>query len=1035
MTSEREQLESAILALEAQRETLGEGAVDAAVGGLRQKLADLAVQAPTGQRKLVTILFADVSGFSALSETMDAEDANEALNAVWEQLDAVVQAHEGTIDKHIGSVLMAIWGAEAAREDDPEQATRAGLAIQQALADFVGSRTELSLKLRIGLNTGPVLVGELSTTGEFTAIGDTVNVASRLQDAATPGQMLISQDTYRHVRGVFAVEQQPPMEVRGRSELVQTYLVRAAKPRAFRIGTRGVEGIETHLIGREAELKLLQDTFRAVTDEQSARLLLITGDAGVGKSRLIHEFTIWMELQPDPWWFFQGRAYEPNINQPFSLIRDLLAFRFEVQDNEPAAVAREKFVAGVAQFMGGDSEEAAHLIGQLVGLDFSTSPHVAGILSDPQQLRRRAIRHLAQFFRAVATSGGATVALLVEDTHWADEGSLDLIRTLADECGDVRLVMLCAARSRLFERFPSWGQGLGNLLRVELEPLSKNNCSRLMQDILRKADSVPDALRELIVNRAEGNPFYVEELVKILIEDGVIVPGVDQWRIEPSKLVAVRIPQTLTGVLQARIDNLPPEEKLALQRASVVGREFWDGAVQHLSGGQADIAALLAGLSQRQLIFRQEPSALSGNHEFAFKNAILCDVTYDTVLKRLRGDYHRQTAEWLVAQSGERLREFAGLIADHYEQAGQVELASRYLLQAAEQAMEVCAYREAIDGYERAQKLLRGHDAQRIGVLGRLAEALCRVSDYGRAVKYLQESLNLARTAGDRLAQIQAYYVLGQIDYDQGKFDESIEKHWAGLEIARELGDKKSIARTLYLLGFTYLQIEQLSECRACFDESLALARELNDRHTIAANLSGLGTMATVEEKYDEAVTFFEPALELAREINDRERIVIIVNNLGWTTHLAGDQAKSKAYLEQALADSEEIGANFRNMQVTLNLGHTLTSMGDISGARAAYQYAIYRGQRLGAMGGLLEAVVGLAGLLEAEGDDQDAAEWIGMALSHAASRSDAQQVAKPIQARLAENLPAEDLNAAYERGASLSLATVLRKALGDDPE
>ncbi len=305
---EIQQLEQMIAAFEAQRPTLGDAMVDAALGPMREKLAALQAQAaPTEQkRKQVTVLFADVSGFTALSETLDPEEITELLNALWVRLDAAIGTQGGRVDKHIGDAVMALWGADAAREDDPERAIRAALAMQAELEVF-GDAHSAPLAMRIGVNTGPALLGEVGSTREFTAMGDAVNLAARLEQAAPVGGVLISHDTYRLAPGMFDVVAQPPLEVKGKSEPVQTYVVLRAKARSFRMARRGVEGIETRMVGRDAELLALREAYAdALCCE--ARLALVVGEAGVGKSRLLLEFERWLDSEPEQPRFFRGRA-------------------------------------------------------------------------------------------------------------------------------------------------------------------------------------------------------------------------------------------------------------------------------------------------------------------------------------------------------------------------------------------------------------------------------------------------------------------------------------------------------------------------------------------------------------------------------------------------------------------------------------------------------------------------------------------------------------------------------------------------------
>ena len=281
---DRTQIEQAIAALETQRHILGDAVVDASLVALRQQLAALIAPARSvdQQRKQATILFADLSGFTALSERMDAEDVTELMNALWSRLDQVIVERGGYIDKHIGDAVMALWGVGTAREDYPEQATRAALGLHAAVAGFAQVRG-IALQIRVGINTGPVLFSPVGTTAEYTALGDAVNIASRLEHAAPLGGVLVSHDTYRHVRGLFDVEAQAPLTVKGKSEPLSVYLVQREKPRAFRQRTRWVEGIETRMVGREGELQHLRDAYADVVTEGSLRMVTVVGDAGLGK--------------------------------------------------------------------------------------------------------------------------------------------------------------------------------------------------------------------------------------------------------------------------------------------------------------------------------------------------------------------------------------------------------------------------------------------------------------------------------------------------------------------------------------------------------------------------------------------------------------------------------------------------------------------------------------------------------------------------------------------------------------------------------
>ncbi|MEW5718106.1 MAG: adenylate/guanylate cyclase domain-containing protein, partial [Chloroflexota bacterium] len=855
--NEHAKLEQAIAALEAQRNILGDAAVDVAVTALREKLAAAQTQEPE-RRKQVTILFADIVGFTALSESLDAEDVTALMNALWQRLDAAITSHGGAIDKHIGDAVMAVWGAQTAREDDPEQAIRAALAMQAELRAYADTQ-QRALQMRIGINTGPVLLGAVGTMSEYTAMGDTVNVASRLQHAAPVGGVLISHDTYRQVRGVFDLQLQAPLAVKGKIEPIQAYVVVRAKPRAFRIRTRGVEGIETRMIGRQAELAQLQSSLRDVIAKRELRAITLVGEAGIGKSRLLYEFSNWCDLQTERICLFRGRASEETSRLPYALVRDLFAFRFEIADSDALSIAHAKLERGIADAMRGDVDAVmkAHFIGHLIGLDFSSSPYLRALLNDARQIRDRALHYLAQFLTAMTRAEGiAATLILLEDLQWADDASLDALTNVLPGCRDLPMLLLGLARPTLLERRPQWCEpAAGHAYqhtRLDVQLLSPDESRQLVNEILKKVPRVPETLRELIVSGAEGNPFYLEELVKMLIDEQVIIPGEEEWRVEPARLATLRVPSTLTGVLQARLDSLPGGERDTLQRASVVGRVFWDSAVAALSDAprvENQIASPvwrglrdnLGTLRARELIFRRKASSFAGTDEYGFQHTLLRDVTYETVLKRLRRIYHARAAAWLIERSGERADEYAGLIAEHFERAAESAPAVDWYTRAGTVARARSAFTVAVAYFARALALT-SRDAASFSILARqLGEVHLRLGDFPAARQALQDAQATAQNDADRAA---ALTVLAELTNASGDYAGASALLAQALPLARAGGDRTTLARALEDWGAIHWQRGNLIGARLALDESLALARALGDVTQELSTLNRLGAVA-----------------------------------------------------------------------------------------------------------------------------------------------------------------------------------------------
>ncbi|MGH9390751.1 MAG: ATP-binding protein, partial [Vicinamibacteria bacterium] len=409
---------------------------------------------------------------------------------------------------------LVLWGRDRAREDDPESAIRAALAMRdRALADarsVLGAgwepTEESPLPFSGGITTGPVLLERESDSGTYTASGAPITLAGRLKDSAPGGGILVAHETYTLVRGIFTFQQSDPLRVRGRKEPLDVYLVTQVKPRAFRLKARGIEGVETKMIGREIELRLLQEALTLTLEDGETQVVTVVGEAGVGKSRLLYEFSNWMELQEQTVWLFQARATQPSMLQPYSLTRDLFSFRFRILDSDPLAQVHEKFVQGIEGFLGAGSARKAYFIGQLVGFDFSDKPEVDVALQDGDTFRRIAQQYLGEFFTSASRTN--PVVIHIEDIHWADDRSLDLINNLVRENTELPLFVLCMARPSLYERRPQWGEGQRFHERIQLDPLSQLSSRRLVRELLKNVPEVPTALRDLVVDRADGNPFY-----------------------------------------------------------------------------------------------------------------------------------------------------------------------------------------------------------------------------------------------------------------------------------------------------------------------------------------------------------------------------------------------------------------------------------------------------------------------------------------------------------------------------------------------
>jgi predicted ATPase/class 3 adenylate cyclase len=1039
-------LKKAIETQENMRSVLGDAVVETTLGALRDQLAEFERQAiqqnqqdglNQARRKLVTVLFADVSGFTAFSENRDAEDVANLVNHLWIRADRVIQEYGGQIDKHIGDAVMALWGGETAREDDAERAVRAALKMQETFREGVGS---LPIRLKVGINSGQVLLSAIGTQGEFTAMGDTVNTASRLVNSANGGDILISHDTYQLVRGVFDVQKQTPIMVKGKTEPLQTYVVQRVRPRAFRMGRRGVEGITTRMVGREAEFQVIQSALEQSLIHRWVTVVIVKGDAGLGKSRLIYEFEAWLDSHPTDFYLFKGLADEETMSLPYSLLRDMFSNRFQIRDSDSQAEAREKLKQGMVSMAGPGNEEQTAFIGELLGFDFSESPFVRGIRNDARQIRDRSFNSIAQFFGKLTQD--SPLVLLLDDIHWADNGSLELIEYLAKLEVDLPVFILCTTRPSLDELHPNWGNDFPLCSIIMIKSLDILASQQLVSEILQNVSDLPYDLVETIARNAEGNPFYLEELIKVLIEDGVILKGEDIWQIVPQKLTQLRVPATLTGVLQARLDRLPSTESEVLERAAVIGRTFWDAAVaamqgsaaaQVLTGGQ-DVHLALSALRNKELVFSHQPSTFETAQEFIFKHAILREVTYERVLKAKRKLYHRMAADWLIQQSGERIDEYLGLIAQHYELAGDTTRAVEFLERAADQSLRLSAYREALSVAERALAILASSEdtnpAVRTPLLLTIGMAHLWLTEHATATARFEECIALARTIRDRGLESKALARLGRIGLEQGRFEQA-EKHLQeGLAIAQELNDIDMIAYTLAHLGYINHYQGRYAEAEKYGEESYEYAKQTGDAIAQAFSLNMLAMISINNHQYERGHDYHLQAIEICKQAGDRYGLARAYGNLSELLRIQRKYADAKPYTVEGIQLTRELGNRYALPIMLVNLVYSQVGLGEIHDAYASVRSALQFNIENDSVSWVLFSLVGYGNILAAEGKRQSALRILGLCLNHPETNSDTHRDIQLVLEDL-KKICSDDIETELKEGRSLDLNKTVLMALG----
>jgi class 3 adenylate cyclase len=672
---------------------------------------------PGRERRVVTILFADLTGSTGLGERLDPERLREVLETYFAAIREELQAEGGTVEKFIGDAVMAAFGVPVAHEDDAARALRAALRIRRRLEQVnreLEPRFGVTLEIRTGVNTGEVLAATVPEPGEPMVTGAVVNTAARLEQSAAPGEILVAERTARAARG-FRYEELGMRELRGKQTPVPAVVLLDAAPER---PERGVPGLRAPMVGRDQELALLQVLFRRVVAEGRPNLVTIYGDPGVGKSRLVREFLAWAEgLEASPR-VVVGRSLPYGEGVTYWPLAEILKGLAGVRDTDPPAATLERILAFGEQVLTAEvatnPRKAAAALAYTVGVEDPEFPFRS---AEPREIRAKTHTAWRSLFSGLARR--SPVVAVIEDLHWADPALLGLLEELAERVvGPV--LFLCPARPELAEQRPGWGGGRRNYSSVALEPLSPEDADRLVGFLLEVED-LPASVHRAMLERAEGNPFFLEEIVRHMIDEGVIVRDADRWRAS-AEVADVHIPDTVQAVLAARIDLLDPAEKRTLQRAAVVGRVFWPGPVGRLLNGEGEhVRETLGRLEERELVLSRLSSSIAGEPEFAFKHVLTREVAYESLPRRERATAHAQVAAWIEETAGERATEFVELLAYHYAEAyagardggdadptGAEELrrkAYRALLAAAEEARLRFAVRKATVMVDRALAL------------------------------------------------------------------------------------------------------------------------------------------------------------------------------------------------------------------------------------------------------------------------------------------------------------------------------------------
>jgi predicted ATPase/class 3 adenylate cyclase len=893
------------------------------------------------ERRQVTVLFADLSGYTAFAERMDPETVKSLVDRALMRLGQEVERYGGTVDKYIGDNVMAIFGAPVAHEDDAERAVRAGLGMQAAMAEVnEGLPDSVHFALRVGLNTGEVIAGAVGAA--YTVIGDTVNVASRLQSVARPGSVTVGARTMRATAAAVEYEELTPFELKGKAEPVPAW--EAVGLIAEHALGRVAAASESPLTGRQQELSALEAIYDRVVQEGSSHLVTVVGEAGVGKSRLLREFEHRLAKHASAPTLRTGRSLPYGSGIVFWALGEVLRAECGIVDSDSSEQAWQKLRSYVGDLIGKRddySDREAALIGRLLGVE------VPGELvpdeDDPERMREAFLAALRRGIEMMATRRPLVIAF--EDIHWADDGMLDAIEHLA-QWVRAPLMLVCLARDELLDRRPSWGGGRRSATQMMLSPLSDEHSRALVRALLPEGHEVVPA----VAARSGGNPLFAEEMARRIVEEGTIEAG--------------ELPDTVQAVLAARLDSLEPFERRLVQQASVVGRTFPEEALVSLARSEGrDLGSALVSLQEKDILGPASDGPLIGERELAFKHVLIRDVAYGMLPKAVRSRKHFEVGAFLEERARDRTDEFAALLAEHYGRAAALgresgvppqeldpmrKRALRFLDEAGDAAALLYANREAAEHYRHARSICPQdgrEDSVRIGEklgdvslrLGRVDEAigvwsdslewhrgqedLERVADLHRkigaalshkgerkaAIEHYQKGINLLKDGPPRIELVRLYEEAAWLYLHTGDNMLAIYASEKALRLAERLDETRAASRAHGIFGRVFGRIGDTEKARENLERAVELARGSDDHETILA-LSALGRQLEISEAdVAGARTVYQEALELAEQVG---MLPAQVELHAWLAQLAAysadwDQVERSTEASAALAERE----------------------------------------------------------------------------------------------------------------------------------
>jgi class 3 adenylate cyclase/tetratricopeptide (TPR) repeat protein len=813
--------------------------------------------APAAERRLVSVLFADLVGHTSFSEGRDAEDVRELLSRYFETARTVIERYGGTVEKFIGDAVMAVWGTPVAQEDDAERAVRSALDLVdsvQALGAEVGAP---ELRARAGVLTGEAAV-TLGAEGQGMVAGDLVNSASRVQSAAEPGTVLVGEPTKRAVEAAIVLEDAGTHKLKGKAEAVQLW--RAIRVVGLRRGTVKSAGLEPPFVGRDSELRLVKELFHATAEDRRAHLVSVVGIGGIGKSRLAWEFEKYIDgLAGDVWWH-SGRCLAYGDGVAFWALAEMVRGRAGIIEDEDPSSARVKLHTAVEEHLP-DPQEQRFVEPRLA--------HLLGLEEAPIGDQENLFAAARMFFERLAQEGPAV--LLFEDIHWADSALLDFVEYLIEWSREVPLFVLTLARPELSDRRPTWGSGRRNFTSIFLEPLP----TKAMETLLTEpVPGLSEELRARILERAEGVPFYAVETVRMLLDRGILVRDGNTYRLE-GEIETLEVPETLHALIAARLDGLTPDERRAVQQAAVLGRTFTSRGLAAVSGlAEPDVQSVLASLVRKEIVSLSSDPFSPERGQYGFLQDLVKKVAYDTLSRNDRKALHLAAAEHLLSLGDED--EIVEVVASHYLDAyasaphdpDSAEIRARareMLVRAAERAASLAANTEAQHAYERAIEL-SDNPLEQAELHERAGSTAYSGAQLTEAASHFEEAIGLFETAEATHPAARVSARLAEILWDQGRLEQGLENMDRAFDVLSQEEPDADLAALAAQIGRFRFFHGDIEVAFTRVETALHLAEALSLPEVLSQALNTKGIIYFVQGRPQEGLVLLRHALDVALE-------------------------------------------------------------------------------------------------------------------------------------------------------------------------